>query len=144
MKKLLLLSLMLMAVAAGAQSPKTAKFLAGSRLLVKTMFETRDSATLESLFAPGMTHTTFAGKIENREEAIRNIVHHPSKLAQANMRVGYGVTPGKDSTTVRYFYRGTESKPDGTSGLYTVNLVMVWTKQKKDVKLLRLETLKVN
>lgn len=91
-----------------------------------------------------MRHMTGSGKTESREEAIRNITGNKSVFEQANMRIGYGVTEEKDLSVVRYFFKGRENKPDGTSVPYTVNLVMVWVKEKKDVKLLRLETIWVD
>ena len=126
-----------------AQSKKTVRVLAHSKLLVRTIFETKDSSTLETLFGPGMKHRAANGSIESREEAIRNIAGNKSVFVQADMRVGYGMAEVKDSSVVKYFYRGRETRPDGASSVYTANLVMVWVKEKKDVKLLRLETIKI-
>lgn len=128
--------------AATAQSKKTAKAMASSRLLVKTIFETKDSAVLEKLFAPGMLHIN-AGKTENRTEAIRNIAGNKSTFVQANMTNGYGVVVSGDSVTVRFFYKGRENKADGSSIPFSVNLVMLWLKEKKKSILHRLETIKI-
>lgn len=144
MKNYLVIFFLLMCSAVQAQSKKTIKIMADSKLLMKTIYETKDSATLESLFASTMTHKTADGKIETRAEAIQNIIHNQSVYARADMRSGYGVTKEKDSTTVKYFYRGREIKPDGSNGIYTANMVMVWVKEKKKFKLLRLETIKVD
>ena len=145
MKNCLLICLLFCGTLATAQSYRTVKILANSKTLVKAIFETRDSAVLESLFAPDMQHFAYGGKIETREEAIRNIANNKSVFVQADMTVGgYGVAPAKDTTIVRYFFKGRENKPDGTSLPYTVNLVMVWVKMKKDIKLTRLETIRVN
>ncbi len=144
MKNYLVIFFLVWCSAAGAQSKKTAMVLAHSKLLVKTIFETKDSVTLETLFGPGMKHMSANGSIESRDEAIRNIASNKSVFVQADMRIGYGVIEEKDSSVVKYFYRGRENKPDGTSSVYTVNLVMVWVKEKKDVKLLRLESIKVD
>lgn len=143
MGKCLLILFVLCCSAAGAQSKKTTKVLAHSKQLVKTIFETKDSATLEELFAPGMKHRTAGGRIESREEAIRNIAANRSVFVQAEMQKGYGVIEDNDSSVVKYFYKGRENKTDGTSSVYTVNLVMVWVKHKKDVKLARLETIRI-
>lgn len=142
MRKYLVILLVLCSSAAGAQSNKTTKVLAHSKQLVKTIFETKDSATLEELFAPGMKHMN-GGRIESREEAIRNITGNRSVFVQAAMQKGYGVIEDKDTSVVKYFFKGRENKTDGTSSVYTVNLVMRWVKQKKDVKLLRLETIRI-
>lgn len=144
MKNYLVILMLSLWSSAQSQSKQTIKIMADSKLLVKTIYETRDSATLESLFASAMTHRTADGRIETREEAIQNIMHNPSAYARADMRSGYGVTKEKDSTTVKYFYRGREIKPDGSNVIYTANMVMVWVKEKKKFKLLRLETIKVD
>lgn len=144
MKNYLVILMLSLWSSAQSQSKQTIKIMADSKLLVKTIYETRDSATLESLFASAMTHRTADGRIETREEAIQNIMHNPSAYARADMRSGYGVAKEKDSTTVKYFYRGREIKPDGSNVIYTANMVMVWVKEKKKFKLLRLETIKVD
>lgn len=116
--------------------------MANSKLLVNTIFETKDSATLEKLFAPGMTHLNGAGITENRSEAIHNIVSNPSKFVQASMTNGYGVSGNKDTTTVKFFYKGREYKTDGSSVAFAVNLEMVWVKVKKNTTLYSLHTVK--
>jgi|GEM_PF-2221992 len=144
MRILLIMFICCCSISVMGQSKKTLKSLKGSRLLVKTIFETKDSLVLESLFAPDMKHHS-KGMIQSRQEAIRSLAGNRSKFVQADMMVGgYGVTPANDSTVVKYFYKGREHKTDGSSSPYTVNLVMVWVKQKKDMKLVRLETLKID
>jgi len=142
MKKYLLI-ILLTVCSTGFGQKKTTKVLANSRLLVMAIFETKDSATLNKLFSAGMIHKTADGRTENREEAIRNLVHNPSSYTQASMTKGYGVSNAKDSTVVKYFFKGRENKPDGSSPVYTVNLSMYWLKEKKDYKLVKLETLRV-
>lgn len=129
--------------AAVAQSGKTGKILANSRQLVKAIFETKDSATLDALFAADMRHFTGNGKIETREEAIRNISGNRSVFVQADMQKGFGVVEDRDSTVVKYFFKGREQQPGKASSVYTVNLVMVWAKVKKEHKLRRLETIRI-
>ena len=141
----LLIFLVVLCSSAFAQTHRTTKMLENSRLLVRTIFETKDSAVLQSLFASEMTHTVARNKVQSREEAIRNISNNRSVFVQADMMVGgYGVTPAKDSTIIKYFYKGRENKPDGTSSPFATNVVMVWVKKKKDIKLIRLETIRID
>ncbi|MFN8290399.1 MAG: hypothetical protein U0U70_09090 [Chitinophagaceae bacterium] len=142
MRKYLIIILVAGCLQAGAQSKKTVQAMANSKLLVSTIFETRDSATLEKLFAPNMTHLNGAGTQETRSEAIRNIIHNPSKYVQATMTNGYGVSSHGDSTTVKFFYKGREYKADGSSVPFAVNLEMVWVKIKKNTTLYSLHTVK--
>lgn len=143
MKNGLTIFLLAFCTAAGAQPKKIAQALGNSKLLVNTIFETKDSATLEKLFAMPMTHINAGGKKETRAEAISNFVNNKSDYVQANMTNGYGVAESGDSTTVKFFYKGRENKTDGTSIPFSVNLVMVWVKVKKKTTLHRLETIKV-
>jgi hypothetical protein len=143
MKNYLLIFILFVCSPAFAQSKKTVKALANSKLLVSTIFETKDSAALEKLFSATMVHKTADGRTEQREEAVRNIVHNPSTYVQATMTKGYGVSAAGDSTVVKYFFKGRENKPDGSSPVYTVNLSMYWMKEKKGYKLVKLETLRV-
>lgn len=143
MRNYLLILTFFVCSSAFAQTKKTTKVLANSKLLVSAIFETKDSATLDKLFSAGMIHKTADGRTENREEAIKNITHNPSGYTQASMTKGYGVSSAKDSTVVKYFFKGREKKPDGSSPVYTVNLSMYWLKEKKEYKLVKLETLRI-
>lgn len=116
--------------------------MANSKLLVNTIFETKDSATLEKLFAPNMTHLNGAGVVETRSEAINKIVHNQSRFVQASMTNGYGVAMHGDSTTVKFFYKGREYKADGSNTPFAVNLEMIWIKAKKKTTLYSLHTVK--
>jgi hypothetical protein len=135
--------LLFISTSALAQTKKTTRALANSKKLVKAIFETKDSITLHKLFSTMMIHKTADGRTENREEAIRGISQNKSSYTQASMTNGYGVSSSGDSTVVKYFYKGRENKPDGSSPVYTVNLTMVWLKEKKETKLVRLETLRI-
>jgi hypothetical protein len=73
MKNLLTILVLLFSVAVNAQSKQERQALANSKLLEQTVFGTKDSLTLEKLFAKNATYTHSSGKMETREEAIRNI-----------------------------------------------------------------------
>jgi hypothetical protein len=143
MRRYFFILLLFISMSALAQTKKTTKALANSKKLVMTIFETKDSTILDKLFSTVMVHNTADGRTENREEAIRGISQNKSSYTQASMTNGYGVSSSGDSTVVKYFYKGRENKPDGSSPVYTVNLTMVWLKEKKETKLVRLETLRI-
>lgn len=142
MKGFLFILSLLCCLTVTAQSKKEVQAMANSKLLVSAIFETRDSATLEKLFRPDMTHLNGAGVMETRSEAINKIVHNPSRFVQASMTNGYGVVQRGDSVTVKFFYKGREYKTDGSSTPFAVNLEMVWLKEKKKMALYTLHTVK--
>lgn len=143
MKKCMVIFFLFASTIVCAQTKSTNKILAKSKQLVQAIFETKDSVILEKLFAPLMIHQSENGKLEQRQEAINHIVKNPSSFVQATMTKGYGVSKNLDSTLVKYFFKGKEFKTDGKTEDYTVNLTMVWHKEKKDYKLFRLETLRI-
>ncbi|MBS1760909.1 MAG: nuclear transport factor 2 family protein [Bacteroidetes bacterium] len=126
-----------------AQTKIASKAVAKSKLLVNAIFESKDKSTLEKLFAAEMIYQNSDGKTEAREQAIKDISENKTTYTQANMTKGFGVSKSADSTVVKYFFKGKEHKPDGVTSVYTVNVSMIWFKQKKDIKLARLEMLRI-
>lgn len=144
MKRIFTILSLFVCVIVNAQSKATSKkALKQSKQLVKAIFESKDRATLEKLFAPAMIYQTNDGKVETRVQAIDDISGNKATYVQANMTKGYGVSNTNDSTIVKYFFKGKENKTDGAISIYTVNLTMVWFKEKKDIKLFRLESLRI-
>ncbi|HMW66695.1 MAG TPA: hypothetical protein PKC82_07180 [Chitinophagaceae bacterium] len=143
MKKSIVIFFLLASNVICAQTKHTNKIISKSKQLIQVIFETKDSAMLEDLFAPLMIHQAGNGKVEQRQEAISHIVNNPASYLQADMTKGYGVSKSMDSTLVKYFFKGKEVKPSASAEIYTVNLTMVWHKVKKDYKLFRLETLRI-
>ena len=118
-----------------AQSKSVIDVLANTRLLSNTVFGTKDSLTLEELFAKTITYGHSGGKIETREEAIRNIVNNKSVYAKPDTLIGYDVTMHHDVAIVRHLFKATETKENGTQSLLSLSIMLVWVKEKGKWKL---------
>ena len=137
MKNLLIILFLLPAICTNAQSKKVRQALANTRLLERTVFGTKDSLTLEKLFAKDATYIHSSGKIEAREEAIRNIVQNKSVYAKIDTLVGYRTEVVKDSIFVEHVFVAKETKADGAQSTLRLNLALVWIKEKGKWKLYR-------
>ena len=137
MKNLLIILFLIPAICANAQSKKLRQALANTRLLERTVFGTKDSLTLESLFAKDATYIHSSGKLESREEAIRNIVQNKSVYAKIDTLVGYRTEIVNDSIIVEHAFVARETKADGAQSTLRLNLHLVWIKEKGKWRLYR-------
>lgn len=144
MKNLLTILVLLFSVAVNAQSKQERQALANSKLLEQTVFGTKDSLTLEKLFAKNATYTHSSGKMETREEAIRNISQNKSVYTKSDTLISYNVENFKDSTVVNHLFIAKEKKVDGSESMLRLSLRLVWVKEKDDLKLFRRVATKVH
>ena len=127
----------ILTLASAAQSKEMIKVLANTRLLENTVFGSKDSATLEKLFAKTVSYIHSSGKVETREEAIPGIIHNKSVYEKLAEPKPYNVSIEGDSAIVKQEYRATEKKADGTESKLNLLIETVWMKEKKDWKLTR-------
>lgn len=138
MKILLTILILIPMISVKAQSSKQLKkALANTRLLERTVFGTKDSLTLEKLFARDATYIHSSGKIETRDEAIRNIVHNKSVYTKTDTLVGFKANTYADSTIITHAFVAKEKKADGSESMLRLNLELVWIKEKGKWKLYR-------
>ena len=137
MKNLLTILILTISTIACSQSKNERQAMANSVLLKKTVFGTKDSATLERLFAKNATYIHSSGKVESRDEAIRNIVLNKSVYAAIDTPFSYNVKTVGDSIIVNHPFVAKEKKADGSESMLRLNLELVWIKEKKDWKLYR-------
>ncbi len=142
MKRGLIILFCFIGITAAGQSKTTIKVLANTRLLENTVFGTKDSATLEKLFATSLSYVHSSGKIESREEAIRGIVNNRSRYTKTGSGL-YSVSEQVDSMVVNQEYRATEKKEDGTESALNLSIELVWIKEKGDWKLARRQATKI-
>jgi len=120
--------------AAKAQSKDEKILIEKTYLLSNTIFGTKDSLTLESLFAPTATYGHSHGKIQTRKEAIDGACHNKSNYtdtALSNIKI---IFEG-NTAIVRYLYKANENKPDGKVVPLNFTMLLVWVKEKGDWKL---------
>ena len=137
MKYLLTIMILVVALCTKAQTKDAIKVMSNARLLERTVFGTKDSLTLEKLFAKNATYIHSSGKVESRDEAIRNIVLNRSVYTKIDTLVGYNVKKVNDSMILNHAYVAKEKKADGSESTLRLNLELVWIKEKKDWKLYR-------
>lgn len=126
-----------------AQTKATVEVLSRTRLLQYTVFGTKDSLILEDLFAKDATYGHSGGKVETRDEAIRNIVKNKSVYEKADDIAGYNVTMHDDIAVVRHLFEAVENKDDGSKSKLNLSLMLVWVKEKGKWKLLARQTVKL-
>lgn len=144
MKNLFTILLFIISVTVHAQSKQERQALANSKLLEQTVFGTKDSLTLEKLFAKNATYTHSSGKMETREEAIRNISHNKSVYTKSDTLISYNVENFKDSAVVNHLFIAKEKKVDGSESMLRLSLRLVWVKENGDLKLFRRVATKVH
>src|SRR6476659_9996104 len=88
MKKTLVFCLMMvMVLASQAQSKKEKELVERTYLLSHTVFGTKDSLTLEDLFAKQATYGHSHGNLQTREEAISGITKNKSTYTDTSVTI---------------------------------------------------------
>jgi hypothetical protein len=109
--------------------------IARTYLLSHTVFGTKDSSTLEDLFAKTATYGHSHGKIQTRREAIDGAAHNQSfytDTAVSNISV---IFANDKTSIVRYLFKAQEHKIDGTVVPLDFTMMLVWVKEKGEWKL---------
>lgn len=144
MKKLFYIAVFLLAGTAGfAQSKKEQAVIDRTYLLSHTVFGTKDSLTLEDLFAKKASYGHSGGKVETREEAVAAISKNKSvytDTAISNVRV---VLEDKVAI-VRYLFKAKENKTDGTVTPLNFTVMLVWVKEKGKWRLMGRQAVKLS
>ena len=142
MKSYLSILLVLIATTLFGQSKKEIAVMERSRLLNNTVFGTKDSSTLEDLFAKNCTYGHSGGNVQNREEAIRGISHNRSSYTDTSLKT-YSVTMSDDDVAiVRYIFRETETK-EGKPAPLNLAIMLVWVEEKGKWKLFGRQAVKI-
>ncbi len=142
MKKLLVLCLLFVTVAVNAQSRKEREVVERSYLLSNTVFGTKDSLTLESLFAKKATYGHSGGKLESREEAIKNIANNRSSYTDTLIS-NLTTLMYDDVAIVRFVYKAIETKADGKASALNLGMILTWVREKGKWKLLARQAYKL-
>jgi ketosteroid isomerase-like protein len=136
MKKINLIIFLFCVFVSNAQSSKDELALVErTYLLSHTVFGTKDSMTLEDLFARTATYGHSHGKLQTRREAIDGICHNPSTYsdtALGNIQVIFG---DDDVAIVRHLFKANEHTMDGKIVPLNFSMMLVWIKEKKKWRL---------
>jgi ketosteroid isomerase-like protein len=143
MKKLIILSLLTIAITANAQSKKEKELIERTYLLSHTVFGTKDSLTLEDLFAKQATYGHSHGNLQTREEAIRGISSNRSKYTDTSVTI-LKVIINDDVAIVRHLFKAKENKPDGSVTPLNFTMMLVWVKEKGKWRLMGRQAVSVS
>jgi len=133
-RSLIAVALILSAGFVFGQSKQEIEILANSRLLHKTVFGTKDSATLDGLLASTLTYGHSSGKVQNRQEAVAGIIHNKSVYTDTSVKA-YNVLINGNVATVRYEMRETETNGEGKISPLKLGVMLVWVQEKGKWKL---------
>ncbi len=113
-----------------------------ARQLNEAVFVKKDSSFLSGLFLEKLTYGHSSGKVENRKDALHNIIHNTSVYENVQLSGEEAWLKNKTAVT-RYLLTATEKKADGSSSPLKLHIVLVWAKEKKDWKLLSRQAVRV-
>jgi len=130
MKKIVVFILLLSALAVNAQSKKEKEVIERTYLLSHTVFGTKDSLTLEDLFAKPATYGHSHGNVQTREQAINAISHNQSTYTDTAVSNISVIFADDDLAIVRHVFKATETAKDGKATPLNLGLMLVWVKKK--------------
>lgn len=134
MKKIILSSFLLVSLAATAQSKDEKELTEKTYLLSHTVFGTKDSITLENLFANTASYGHSHGKLQTRKEAIDGISHNQSNYTDTAVS-NISVIFAGGAAIVRHLFKGNEHTKDGKIVPLNFSMMLVWIKEKNKWKL---------
>lgn len=129
MKKLFAIVLLVAAFAASAQSKDEKSLIERTYLLSHTVFGTKDSMTLEDLFAKQATYGHSHGNLQTRAEAITGISKNGSVYTDTGVTILKVIVEGK-TAIVRHLFKATETNSQGKVTLLNFTMMLVWIKEK--------------
>jgi ketosteroid isomerase-like protein len=128
MKRLFVVLFVAIAFVASAQSKEEKEVVARTYLLSHTVFGTKDSLTLEDLFAKQATYGHSHGNLQTREEAIKGISKNKSIYTDTSVTI-LKVIIENNTAIVRHLFKGNEHKADGTVSPLNFTMMLVWVKE---------------
>ncbi|WP_172623129.1 nuclear transport factor 2 family protein [Flavisolibacter ginsenosidimutans] len=137
MKKTIFLAFVLFAgIAVFAQSKDEKELVERTYLLSHTVFGSKDSLTLEDLFAKKATYGHSHGNLQTREQAIAGITKNKSRYTDTAVSNVQVLKYDDDVAIVRHLFKANENKVDGTVTPLNFAMMLVWVKEKKKWRLL--------
>lgn len=143
MKSIIGLLIVLVSTLATGQNKEEIAALANTRSLQKAVFDSKDSAILVELFSEKLSYGHSNGRVEDRDEAIRGIVGNKSTYADLVIEPIKVWVSGEIAIT-RHTMTANEKSADGKINPIKLHILMVWTKEKKDWKLVTRQAVRVN
>jgi len=143
MKKLLVIIFVATAIISNAQSKQEKELIARTYLLSHTVFGTKDSLTLEDLFAKQASYGHSHGNLQTRAQAIKGISQNKSKYTDTSVTI-LKVIIEDDVAIVRHLFKANENKADGTVTPLNFTMMLVWVKEKGKWRLMGRQAVSVS
>jgi ketosteroid isomerase-like protein len=118
-----------------AQGKNERQLLERTYLLSHTVFGTKDSLTLEDLFAKKATYGHSHGNLQTRAEAIAGITNNRSRYTDTSVKI-ISILIGDDVAIVRHLFKAIETNKDGKQTPLNFTMMLVWVKEKGEWKLM--------
>jgi ketosteroid isomerase-like protein len=130
MKKIVAVLLLLNGFTVNAQTKQEKEIIDRTYLLSHTVFGTKDSLTLEDLFAKPATYGHSHGNVQTREQAISGISHNQSKYTDTAVSNISVIFAEDDVAIVRHLFKAIENTKDGKAVPLNFTMMLVWVKEK--------------
>jgi len=144
MKKLLILLLVCFAgLTVKAQESYDKVITEKVEALNNAIFVKKDSLALEGLLAKEIIYCHSSGKIEDRQEMIKNALANASTYSNVKTEVTNVVTH-KKTVVVRHIITATENLKDGKTSPLKLGVVQTWVNEDKEWKLIGRQAVKLS
>ena len=145
MKRLFLFIFLVSVLVSNAQSSKDEQVLIErTYLLSHTVFGTKDSMTLEDLFAKTLTYGHSHGNLQTRDQALKGIAHNQSNYTDTAVSSITVVFADDDVAIVRHLFKANEHQKDGKIVPLNFTMMLVWVKEKKKWRLFGRQAVSLN
>lgn len=134
-KNILLITLVLFTGTLFAQSKDEQQVIENVKLLHGTIFGTKDSLTLEKMFASQITYGHSHGNVQDRKQCIDAVAHNKSTYTGMQCN-NISVIMNGSTAVSRYLLTGTETTKEGKAVELKLNILQVWVKEKKEWKMM--------
>ncbi|HYM93813.1 MAG TPA: nuclear transport factor 2 family protein [Chitinophagaceae bacterium] len=129
MKSFFIISFLLCGLFAMAQPGQEKELIARTYLLSHTVFGTKDSLTLEDLFAKTATYGHSHGKLQTRREAIDGACHNQSTYSDTAVSNISVLFANNQTAIVRHLFKAIEHTKDGRDVVLNFSMMLVWVKE---------------
>ena len=143
MKKILIVLVVCFSgLVATAQKGKETKIDDKVQALNKAIFVQKDSLALENLLGKEIIYGHSGGKVETRQEMIKNALANASTYSDVKTEIT-NVVSDKKAIVVRHILTATENLKDGKTSPLKLGVVQTWVKEGKDWKLVGRQAVKL-
>ena len=110
--------------------------------LNSAIFVKKDSAALESLLGKEVIYCHSSGKVETRQEMIKNALANASTYSDVKTEVT-NIVAHKKTVVVRHIITATENLKDGKTSPLKLGVVQTWISEDKEWKLIGRQAVKL-